>query len=78
MRAMADPTPLEATRLKLAPAVAENAVFDGWTMEAVDLAADQMGVDRDVARLAWPKEPGEMVAAWIESVDARMVEAFPP
>ncbi len=78
MRGMADPTPLEATRLKLAPAVAENAVFDGWTMEAVDLAADQLDIDRDVARLAWPKDPGEMVAAWIESVDARMIEAFPP
>ena len=75
---MTDASPLDATRLELAPAVAENAVFDGWTGEAVDLAADQLGIDRDVARLAFPKDPADMVAAWIESVDARMVEAFPP
>ena len=75
---MADPTPLDALRLRLAPAVAENAVFDGWTDEAVRLAADQQDVDPDVARLAFPKDPAKMVAAWIDSIDAAMVEAFGP
>ena len=40
---MADPSPLEQLRRKLALAVGENAVFDGWTRQAVDSAARQLG-----------------------------------
>ncbi|MEN3972605.1 COQ9 family protein [Sphingomicrobium sp. XHP0235] len=75
---MTEMTPLDATRLKLSLAVAENAVFDGWGEEAVLAAADQLDIDRDVARLAFPDDPAKMVAAWIEGVDAAMVAAFPP
>ena len=50
------PTPLEALRLKLALAVGENAVFDGWTHKAVDSAAAQLGIDPAQARLAFPKD----------------------
>lgn len=71
-------TPLEQIRLKLALAVAENAVFDGWTNDAVIAAARQMDVDEDQARLAFPDDPPHMVEAWIEGVDAAMVAAFPP
>ncbi|WP_260483067.1 COQ9 family protein [Sphingomicrobium flavum] len=70
-------TPLELIRLKLALAVGENAVFDGWTEKAVLSAASQQGVDPDQARLAFPDDPAQMVAAWIEGVDAAMVAAFP-
>ena len=38
-------------RRRLALAVGENAVFDGWTRAAVDSAAGQLGIDRDQARL---------------------------
>ena len=72
------PTPLEALRLKLALAVGENAVFDGWTSKAVDSAADQLGIDPAQARLAFPKDPLHMIEAWIEGVDAAMEAHFTP
>ena len=75
---MTDPTPMQATRLLLAPAVAENAVFDGWGDTAVEAAAAQLDVDPAIARLAFPSEPAKMIEAWIDSIDAAMVEAFPP
>jgi len=53
-----EPSPLQEIREKLALAVGENAVFDGWTPAAVDAAAGQMGVDPAQARLAMPKEAG--------------------
>lgn len=71
-------TPLEDIRRKLALPVAENAVFDGWTETAVLAAANQLGIDPDQARLAFPDRPADMVACWIEGVDAAMVAAFPP
>ena len=40
---------LDELRLALAPGIAETAVFDGWSNEALDMAADQLGADRDVA-----------------------------
>ena len=68
----AEATPLEAIRRRLALAVGENAVFDGWTAKAVDSAAAQLGIDPAAARLAFPKAPGAMVEAWIDGVDAAM------
>ena len=49
-------SPLQEIREKLALPLGENAVFDGWTQAAVDAAAAQAGVDRDQARLAFPKD----------------------
>ncbi len=72
------PTPLEAIRLKLALAVGENAVFDGWTQKAVDSAAAQLDIDPAQARLAFPKQAPQMVDAWIEGVDAAMAAHFTP
>lgn len=72
------PTPLEKLRGELALKVGENAVFDGWSQAAVDAAADQLGVDKAKARLAFPKRPEAMVAAWIEAVDAEMARRMPP
>ena len=71
-------TPLEALRLKLALAVGENAAFDGWTGKAVDTAATQLGVDQAQARLAFPKQPAEMVDAYTQGVDAAMEAHFTP
>jgi ubiquinone biosynthesis protein COQ9 len=67
---MADPTPLEALKLRLALKVGEHAVFDGWTKKAVDSAADELGIDRAQARLAFPKDPARKIQAWIGGVDA--------
>lgn len=68
---------LDELRLALAPAVADAAVFDGWSEEAVTMAANQMGADVDVARLAFKGGPIDMVFAWIEAVDISMAAAFP-
>lgn len=77
MADLADMT-LDELRLALAPAVAESAIFDGWSEAAVRAAAEGAGVDPAVALLAYPGGAMDMIAAWIASVDAAMVAAFPP
>lgn len=68
-----DPT-LDEIRAHLAPLIAANAAFDGWTEAAVDSAADGAGIDRDVAKLAFPDGTVAMIDAWFASVDAAMLE----
>lgn len=68
---------LDEIRLALAPAVAEAAVFDGWSDEAVESAARQQGVDPAVAAYAFKDGPMAMVAAWIAGIDADMAAALP-
>ena len=75
---MDGPTPLEALRERLALAVGENAVFDGWSSAAVDAAADALGVDRAQARLAMPRTQVGMVDAYIQAVDRALVAHFTP
>jgi ubiquinone biosynthesis protein COQ9 len=71
-------TPLQQIRDQLALSVGDNAVFDGWTVKAVEAAAAQHKVDPAQARLAFGKSPLAMIDAYIAAVDAAMVEAFPP
>ena len=71
-------TPLEKIRLRLALAVGENAVFDGWTTKAVESAAAQTGTDPAQARLAFPKTKIDMIDAYVAAVDAAMAAEFPP
>ncbi len=71
-------TPLEKIRARLALAVGENAVFDGWTAKAVDTAAAQLGIDPAQARLAFPKAKIDMIDAYIAAVDSAMAAEFPP
>ena len=70
---------LDELRLALAPAIADAAIFDGWSDAALLAAADQIGADRDVARLAF-KEDGAfgMIAAWIDTIDLAMEAELPP
>ncbi|RIX32568.1 COQ9 family protein [Sphingomonas edaphi] len=75
---MADMTPLETIRRRLALKVGEHAVFDGWTREAVDSAAAELGIDPAQARLAFPKDAQHMIEAWINGVDAAMEAHFTP
>lgn len=72
------PTPLEKLSQRLALAVGEHAVFDGWTSAAVDAAADQLGIDRAQARLAMPKTQAAMVDVYIQAVDRALEEYFTP
>lgn len=75
---MTEELTLDEIRLALAPAIAANAGFDGWGDAARDLAAEQVGIDRDVARLAFPGGAIDMIDAWAASVDLAMAAALPP
>jgi ubiquinone biosynthesis protein COQ9 len=75
---MADPSPLEQLRRRLALAVGENAVFDGWTRQAVDSAAQQLGFDPVQARLAMPKSQSAMIDLYIQEVDRGLEAYFTP
>lgn len=67
---------LDELRIALAPSLADAAIFDGWSDDAVTQAAEMFGADPDVARLAYPGGSMDMIGAWIESVDAKMAEAL--
>jgi ubiquinone biosynthesis protein COQ9 len=71
-------SPLEQLRRQLALAVGENAVFDGWTRQAVDSAAQQLGIDPAQARLAMPKRQAEMIDVYIQEVDRALEAWFTP
>jgi ubiquinone biosynthesis protein COQ9 len=75
---MDQPSPLAALRARLALAVGENAVFDGWGRAAVDAAADGLDIDRDQARLAMPKTAVGLVETYIHGVDAALEAQLPP
>ncbi|HEX6785029.1 MAG TPA: COQ9 family protein [Sphingomicrobium sp.] len=75
---MEGPSPLEQLRRRIALAVGENAVFDGWTRSAVDNAAAQLGVDPVQARLAMPKTQAAMVDLYIQEVDRALAAWFTP
>lgn len=71
---------LDELRVALAPDIAASAIFDGWNEIALMAAAEMAGADVDVAKLAFPKGPGQamdMIEAWITSVDQAMEEAWP-
>ncbi|KTE18638.1 RpsU-divergently transcribed [Sphingopyxis sp. H050] len=72
----ADPT-LDEIRAALAPLIAENAAFDGFGDAALADAAARLGVDADVARLAFPGGARDMVDAWFASIDAAMADRWP-
>lgn len=74
---MTDETSLDALRLRLAPAIAEGAAFDGWKPAAVTAAADIEGVDPALAAFAFDGGAMQMIAAWIARIDADMAEALP-
>lgn len=72
-----DDATLDEIRQALAPEVAANAAFDGWTAQAVDSAAMALGIDADVARLAFPGGPVDMIDAWFAHVDTEMHVRLP-
>ena len=70
--------PLDQLRLALAPRVAAAAIFDGWTDAALASAAVELGVAGATARIAFPDGAMDMIDAWIETIDARMLADLPP
>jgi ubiquinone biosynthesis protein COQ9 len=77
MTAAAEDQSLDDVRLRLAPLIADSAVFDGWSAEAVRQAAASAGVDEDVALYAFRGGAMEMIEAWIAAIDAAMAQALP-
>src|SRR3546814_11584060 len=67
----ADPT-LDEIRAALAPLIAEGVPFDGFGDAALVDAATRLGIDADVARLAFPGGGREMVDPWFADHDAGM------
>ena len=74
---MAEPASLDELRLKLAPALADAAAFDGWTDAAVRDAASAAGIDPDAAAFAFSGGAMAMIEAWVRQVDAAMAAALP-
>lgn len=72
-----DPT-LDEIRMALSPLLAQHAAFDGWKDRAVIAAADDLGIDGDVAILALGNSAMALIDAWIDSVDGEMGHRLPP
>lgn len=72
-----DPT-LDEMRLALAPLLPRHAAFDGWGEAALGAAADELGLDRGQAALAFPGGAPGMIDAWFGFVDTAMAAALPP
>lgn len=68
---------LDELRIKLAPQIAEAAIFDGWSDDAIASAAKANGIEPEVARLAYPRGAPDMIDAWTQSIDTAMALALP-
>lgn len=73
----ADPT-LDEMRASLGPAIAREAVFEGWGDAALAAAATTLGIDPAHARLAFPDGAVGMIASWYAAIDAAVARDFPP
>ena len=63
---------LEELRDELAPRIAANAVFDGWTDRALRDAAGAAAVPFERAKLVFPNGGIDMIDAWISAIDREM------
>jgi ubiquinone biosynthesis protein COQ9 len=77
MSATAADMNLDELRDALAPRLAVHAAFDGWGEQAIAMAAAELGVPADRARLAFPGGAMQMIDAWFDAVDKAMLAAFP-
>ncbi len=77
---MVEPLDMNLDELKaaLAPRLGAHAGFDGWDEAALAMAAAELGVPADRARLAFPGGAAAMIDAWFDWIDKAMLEAFPP
>jgi ubiquinone biosynthesis protein COQ9 len=68
---------LDELRAALAPLIPPNAVFDGWSEKALDMAATELGVPASRARLAFAGGATQMIDAWFDAIDIAMAKAYP-
>jgi len=69
---------LDELAAELAPRIPAHAAFDGWGEGAIAMAAAEIGVPADRARLAFPGGAVEMIDSWFDWIDKAMLLAFPP
>ena len=69
---------LDELRAALAPLLPAHAAFDGWTEAALAMAAGELGVPADRARLAFPGGQVQMIDSWFDAIDVAMAVGFPP
>jgi len=69
---------LDELRAELAPRLPAHAAFDGWGEAALAMAAGEVGVPADRARLAFPGGAMQMIDAWFDWIDKATLLAFPP
>lgn len=74
---MADPT-LDEMRETLAAVLPVHAAFDGWKPEALRLAAEETGIDFEIAKLAFSGGAVDMIDAWFAHIDRAMLAKLPP
>lgn len=74
---MTEPASLEDLRIILAPAIADAAAFDGWSEIAVRDAALASGIAPDAAAFAFSGGAMDMIEAWAQAIDRKMVAANP-
>jgi ubiquinone biosynthesis protein COQ9 len=67
---------LDELRAELAPRLPAHAAFDGWGEKALAMAATELGVPADRARLAFPGGAIDMIDAWFDAIDQAMLAAF--
>jgi len=68
---------LDELRDALAPRLPVHAAFDGWSGAAIAMAAAELGVPADRARLAFPGGAMQMIDCWFDAIDKAMLAAFP-
>jgi ubiquinone biosynthesis protein COQ9 len=75
---MSDDLTLDEIRMALAPLLPRHAAFDGWRPAAVAMAAQEKGIDADIAALAFKCGAMDMIDAWFAGIDAAMLDRLPP
>jgi ubiquinone biosynthesis protein COQ9 len=73
-----DEMTLEELGAALAPLIPANAVFDGWSDKALAMAASELGVPAERARLCFPGGALDMIDAWFDAIDRATAKAYPP
>lgn len=67
---------LDELRPVLAEAMLPHVPFDGWTTQAARAAATDLGLPPERAGIVFPGGAADMVAAYIDVADARMLRAL--
>lgn len=69
---------LDELRSALAALLPNHATFDGWSDDALAMAASELDVPAARARLCFPGGAVEMIDAWFDAIDRAMAKAYPP